>query len=89
MKTKTELLNAYTVNGTLDRSRWFAALKSYRAALDDLSAKVREDITEKRTPAETVSAWVASVGYETAEIVMASMINSVGDWDARISSSVR
>lgn len=41
------------------------------------------------TPAETVAALVAQIGQESAAYIIASMINAKGDWDGRISSTVR
>ena len=41
------------------------------------------------TPAETVAALVAQIGQESAAYIIASMINAKGDWDGRVSSTVR
>lgn len=41
------------------------------------------------TPAETVAALVAQIGQESAAYIIAAMVNAKGDWDGRISSTVR
>lgn len=45
--------------------------------------------TREGTPAETVAALVSRLGYDTAAETMAELINSVGEWDGRISPRVR
>lgn len=41
------------------------------------------------TPAETVAALVAQIGQESAAYIIAAMVNAKGEWDGRISSTVR
>lgn len=41
------------------------------------------------TPAETVDTLVAQIGQESAAYIIAAMVNAKGDWDGRISSTVR
>lgn len=89
MKTKNELIQACTVNGETNWSEYRETVRSYRAALADLKERAFKDRTERRTPAETVAAWVEAVGYETAQTVLGSCVNACGDWDERISRSAR
>lgn len=41
------------------------------------------------TPAETVDTLIAQIGQESAAYIIAAMVNAKGDWDGRISSTVR
>ena len=41
------------------------------------------------TPTETVDTLVAQIGQESAAYIIAAMVNAKGDWDGRISSTVR
>lgn len=45
--------------------------------------------TKDGTPAETVAALVAVLGYDAAVLAVAELVNSVGDWDGRIYDYVR
>lgn len=45
--------------------------------------------TSDRTPAETVAAIVDRLGYDTAREAIAEIVNSVGEWDGRVSRSSR
>lgn len=89
MINQNDIINACTVNGSTDWTKYREIVRKYRDAVEALKAKTAEDINAGRTPAETIKAWIASVGYETAETVMASLINFVGEYDARISGKVR
>lgn len=89
MKTRNELIAALTVDGVTDWAKYRETVRTYRAALDDLKNRVSTDRNENRAPAETIVAWVAAVGYDVAVVVLSSSIAVVGDWDARISGTVR
>ena len=89
MKTRNELIAALTVDGVTDWAKYRETVRTYRAALDDLKNRVSTDRNENRTPAETIAAWVAAVGYDVAVVVLSSAIAVVGEWDARISGTVR
>ena len=45
--------------------------------------------TSEQTPADTVAAIVARLGYDTAREAIAEIVNTVGDWDGRVSLRVR
>lgn len=45
--------------------------------------------TSDRTPAETVAAIVERLGYDTARESIAEIVNTVGEWDGRVSRSSR
>ena len=45
--------------------------------------------TSSRTPAETVTAIVERLGYDTAREAIAEIINTIGEWDGRIYPSSR
>lgn len=89
MKNRNELIAACTVDGVTDWAKYRETVRTYRAALEDLKERVNNDRNENRTPAETVAAWVAAVGYDVAVVVLSSAIAVVGEWDARISGTVR
>ena len=62
-------------------------IKTTRANIKTVVDVYRETI--EQTPAETVAAIVERLGYDTAREVIAEIVNTVGEWDGRISPSSR
>lgn len=89
MMTKSELIARCTVNGETNWNEYRQTVHTYRAAVDTLESIVAADRAEGRTPAQTVAAFVDAVGYEVAQIAIASAVNACGDWDERVSKKAR
>lgn len=62
-------------------------IKTTRANIKTVVSIYRE--TCEQTPAETVTAIVDRLGYDTAREAIAEIVNSVGEWDGRIWPSSR
>lgn len=69
----------------LDRATRIAARENLTSAVDELEHVYR--ITRDATPAETVDAFVAAVGYDDAVAAVATLVNRYSD-DARLSHRV-
>lgn len=89
MMTKSELIARCTKNGETNWNEYRETVHTYRAAIDTLESIVAADRAEGRTPAQTVAAFVGAVGYDVANIAIASAVNACGDWDKRVSSKAR
>lgn len=61
--------------------------KTFSAAIETLEAIQKADRFDKKTPADTVAAFVAAVGYPLAVEVVASLVNRSSRWDGRLYSS--
>lgn len=61
--------------------------KTFNAAVETLEAIQTADRFDKKTPADTVAAFVAAVGYPLAVEVVASLVNRSSRWDGRLYSS--
>nr|DAK83855.1 MAG TPA: Protein of unknown function (DUF3849) [Caudoviricetes sp.] len=62
-------------------------IKTTRANIKTVVNIYRETI--EQTPAETVAAIVERLGYDTAREAIAEIVNTVGEWDGRVSRSAR
>lgn len=68
-----------------DRVAYRAARVRFRSWFEQFDAARRETTT----PADAVALLVSRLGYEDARRAVASVVNSVGEWDGRISSRNR
>lgn len=83
MKTRTD----YEALRTADLEALRAFKQTFREAVQTLSAIQNEHRFAKKTPADTVAAFVEKVGYPLAVEVVASLINRSSRWDGRLYSS--
>lgn len=81
--------NSNTIHeqATTNREAFFAHRRALTAARDTLEALYRER-NEDNTPAQTIAAYVAAVGYPVALEVIGSMVNRSA-WDGRIYPAVK
>lgn len=71
-----------------DWSQFRAARKQWAGWKDAVDAAISAHRFEG-TPADSVADLVEALGYEEAREAVASYVNTVGDWDARVSQKVR
>lgn len=77
-------MNKYRAMFEADRKTGRETVNAWRDARQALENQQAMDYVDGKKPAETVAAFVAQVGFETARFIVASMVNEAA-WDGRIS----
>jgi len=73
-----------------DRETMRAARQATRANFDTVVATFKETYYKNNErPDQTVAAIVDALGYDAAVVTVAEIVNSVGDWDERVSAKNR
>lgn len=85
MKTINDAKRIITEQG-IDAYR--AHIKTIRSDLDTLRGLYADSISANETPAQTVAAYVAAVGFDRAAVILASLVNRYA-WDGRISETAK
>ena len=84
MKSKNDLISRYTVDGNIDWKQYHGEIEARRGYVKTLERIQNEDYSSRKSPDDTVAAFVKAVGYENAATTIATLINR-SSWDGRIS----
>ena len=84
MISKDDLINRCSVDGAINWKQYHGEIEARRGYVQTLERIQNEDYASRKTPDDTVAAFVKAVGYENAVVTIATLINRSG-WDGRIS----
>ena len=84
MISKDDLISRCTVDGSMDWKQYHGEIESRRGYVQTLERIQSKDYADRKTPDDTVAAFVKAVGYENAAATIATLINRSA-WDGRIS----
>ena len=84
MISKDDLINRCSVDGAIDWKQYHGEIEARRGYVQTLERIQNEDYANRKTPDDTVAAFVKAVGYDNAVVTIATLINRSA-WDGRIS----